>query len=91
MAISQNVKVAAVSLHPTGTMIIQTITIFEDPPGTEIGRSAYNRYVKNPHDDLTGEPDEVVALAATWWTPSRVAKYDAVVDSYLTGETPPEF
>tara|TARA_B110000503_G_scaffold81612_1_gene124782 strand:- start:26 stop:277 length:252 start_codon:yes stop_codon:yes gene_type:complete len=48
--------------------------------GVEISRS-YHRCVIAPNDDVTGEPQEVQALAALMHTPAVIAAYEAHVAS----------
>ena len=33
--------------------------------------------VLNPGDDVSGEPQEVQNICAIWWTPDRIALFDA--------------
>ena len=44
--------------------------------GEEVGRS-YHRHFVSPGDDLSGECDEVKAVAAALWTSGVIAAYQA--------------
>ena len=48
--------------------------------GVEISRS-FHRHVIAPSEDVTGEPQEVQALAALMHTPEVIAAYEAHVAS----------
>lgn len=45
--------------------------------GEVVKASTFRRYCLNPGDDLTGQPEQVVAIAGAVWTPSAVAAYAA--------------
>jgi len=55
--------------------------------GLEISRS-YHRHVIAPSDDVTGEPQEVQALAALMHTPEIIAAYEAHVAAQAPAPTP---
>lgn len=44
--------------------------------GEEVGRT-YHRHALVPGDDISGECDEVKAIAAALWTPEAIAAYQA--------------
>ncbi len=46
--------------------------------GVEIARS-YKRFLYNPGDDVTAEPQDVQAVASLIWTDEVVAAYEAAV------------
>lgn len=48
--------------------------------GVEVGRT-YHRHVKHPGDDMTGECDEMQAVAAVLWTPEVVAAYQGSLNA----------
>jgi hypothetical protein len=45
--------------------------------GDVVKASTYNRYCLPPGSDLTGQPEQVVAIANAVWTPEAVAAYAA--------------
>jgi len=44
--------------------------------GTEVGRT-YNRHVRSPGDDVSGDCAELQAVATALWTTEVVAAYEA--------------
>ncbi|MFY9350391.1 MAG: hypothetical protein WBL20_00620 [Sphingobium sp.] len=38
-------------------------------------------YVLSPGDDLSAQPGDVRAVCEAWWTPERVAQYQAIVQA----------
>jgi hypothetical protein len=47
--------------------------------GDVVKASTYNRYCLTPGSDLTGQPDQVVAIANAIWTPEAIAAYNASI------------
>lgn len=45
--------------------------------GDVVKASTFNRYCLAPGSDLTGQPEQVVAIANAIWTPAAVAAYAA--------------
>ena len=45
--------------------------------GETVKASTYNRYCLAPGSDLTGQPEQVVAIANAIWTPEAIAAYNA--------------
>lgn len=45
--------------------------------GEAVKASTFRRYCLHPGDDLTGQPEQVVAIANAIWTPAAVAAYAA--------------
>jgi len=64
---------------PNKTIQVRTTTVVEED-GTEIARS-YHRHVLHPGDDVTGEAQEVQAIANALWTTEVIAAYEASVAS----------
>jgi hypothetical protein len=48
--------------------------------GVEVGRT-YHRHVCAPGDDVSGECEELQAVAAALWTPEIVAAWESLVES----------
>ena len=42
-----------------------------------VALSTTRAYVLAPHDDVSGEPEEIQQACADWWTVARVAAWDA--------------
>jgi len=64
---------------PNKTIQVRTTTVVEED-GTEIARS-YHRHVLHPGDDVTGEAQEVQAIANALWTAEVIAAYEVSVAS----------
>ena len=47
--------------------------------GDVVKSSTYNRYCLTPGSDLTGQPEQVVAIANAIWTPEAIAAYNASI------------
>lgn len=47
--------------------------------GETVKAQTYNRYCLAPGSDLTGQPEQVVAIANAIWTPEAVAAYQASI------------
>lgn len=47
--------------------------------GETVKAQTFHRYCLAPGSDLTGEPDQVVAIANAVWTPEVIAAYEAQV------------
>ena len=45
--------------------------------GEKVKATTYRRYCLPPGSDLTGQPEQVVAIANAIWTPAAVAAYAA--------------
>ena len=45
--------------------------------GEVVKASTYRRYCLTPGSDLTGQPEQVVAIAGAVWTPAAIAAYAA--------------
>jgi hypothetical protein len=47
--------------------------------GETVKASTYRRYCLAPGSDLTGQPEQVVAIANAIWTPEAVAAYNTTI------------
>jgi len=72
----------------TETKLIDQITVVEHGivlyreatrimRGDELVAQTYHRTSLTPGQDLTGQPEKVVAIAQTAWTPQVIAAYQA--------------
>ena len=68
---------------PNQVIQIRTTTVVEED-GVELGRS-HHRNVVHPGEDVTGEPQEVQAIASALWTDEVVAAYQASVAASAPG------
>jgi len=67
----------------TAALVLQAlnenINLFYPPDqivdGDAVKASTFRRYVLPPGSDLTGQPEQVVAIANAIWTPAAVAAY----------------
>lgn len=75
MALTKEVKVDQVTVVENGIVQYREITrILED--GVQLSQT-YHRSSLAPASDLTGIPDNVVAICNVAWTPEVVAAYQA--------------
>ncbi|NBS68632.1 hypothetical protein EBT31_06915 [bacterium] len=51
--------------------------------GETVKAQTYNRYCLAPGADLTGQPEQVVAIANAIWTPEAIAAYNATQNSTI--------
>lgn len=70
---------------PNQVIQIRTTTVVEED-GVELARN-HHRHVVVPGDDVTGEVQEVQAIAAALWTADVISAYQAsIAASELGGE-----
>jgi len=66
-----------VEVTPNGTVQVRLANQILD--GDAVKAQTFHRYCLAPGCDLTGQPDQVVAIANAVWTPEVVAAYEAQV------------
>ena len=76
MAITKRIELKE-EILPSQVIQIRTTTVVEED-GVELARN-HHRHVVVPGDDVTGEADEVQAIAAALWTPEVIAAYEALI------------
>ena len=76
MAITKRTELKE-EILPNQTIQIRTTTVVEED-GVELARN-HHRHIVVPGQDVTGEPDEVQAIAAALWTPAVIAAYEASI------------
>ena len=76
MAITKRTELKE-EILPNQVIQIRTTTVVEED-GVELARN-HHRHVVVPGQDVTGEPDEVQAIAAALWTPAVIAAYEASI------------
>lgn len=75
MALTKEVKIDQITVTENGTVLFREVTrILED--GNLLSQT-YHRSSLAPAADLTGIPDNVVAICNVAWTPEVVAAYQA--------------
>ena len=68
---------------------VRVTTVIEED-GVELART-HHRHVVNPGDDISGEVDEVQAIAGVLWTPEVIAAYQAsIAPAVVPAEEPVE-
>jgi hypothetical protein len=75
MAITKETTVDQITIQENGIILYREATkIIED--GVELTKT-YHRTSLTPGQDLTGQPENVVAIANTVWTEEVIAAYEA--------------
>ena len=72
-------KIEIVDLGDWKVLQVRTATIVTDD-GAELSRT-FHRHVVSPNDDVSGESDEIKALATTYFTDDAKAKHKAAMES----------
>ena len=72
-------KIEIVDVGDWKVLQVRTATIVTDD-GAELSRT-FHRHVVSPNDDVSGESDEIKALATTYFTDDAKAKHKAAVES----------
>jgi len=77
MAINKQIILDQVTVEKNGVLQCrETVSIVED--GVELAKT-YHRFTLQPGQDLTGQPDRIVAVAQATWTPEVVAAFQAAL------------
>ena len=75
MAITKETVVDQITVTENGIVLYREATrIIEDG---KVLTQTYHRTSLTPGQDLTGQPDKVVAICNTAWTPEVIAAYQA--------------
>ena len=75
MSLTKLVVIDQITVTEYGVVLFREATkIFEN--GVELSKT-YHRSSLTPGQDLTGQPEKVVAIAQVVWTPEVVAAYQA--------------
>jgi DNA-binding transcriptional LysR family regulator len=83
MALTKEVAVDQITVTENGIVLYREATrIIED--GEEISKK-YHRTSLTPGQDLTGQPDKVVAICNAAWTPEVIAAYQAQQEANQIG------
>lgn len=88
MALTEATTQDKIEIVDAGTykvLQVRTATIITRDSGEEISRS-FHRHVVSPNSDVSGETDEVKALAAIYFTSDAKAAQTAAEAAALPGE-----
>jgi DNA-binding transcriptional LysR family regulator len=81
MALSETKVVDQITVTENGTILYREATrVLRD--GEQIAQT-YHRTSLIPAQDLTGQPENVVAIATAAWTPEVIAAYQAAQEESL--------
>lgn len=89
MALTKETVVDQITVTENGIVLYREATrIMED--GVQLSQT-YHRTSLTPGQDLTGQPDNVVAICNVVWTPEVIAAYQAeIAKNALPTQTPQE-
>ena len=76
-------KIEIVDMGDWKVLQVRTATIVTDD-GAELSRT-FHRHVVAPNDDVSGESDEIKALATTYFTDDAKAKHKEAMDAQAGG------
>jgi DNA-binding transcriptional LysR family regulator len=83
MALTKTTNIDQITVTENGIVLYREVTrILED--GVELSKT-YHRTSLTPAQDLTGVPDNVVAIANVAWTPEVIAAYQAQQEANRLG------
>ena len=79
MALTKEISIDQITINGNGIVLYRQATrIMED--GNQISQS-YHRNSLTPGQDLTGQPDNVVAICNLTWTDEVIAAYQAQIEA----------
>lgn len=77
MALTKETVIDQITVTENGIVLYREATrIMED--GVQLSQT-FHRTSLTPGQDLTGQPEKVVAIANVAWTPEVIAAYEAMV------------
>ena len=83
MSLTKTTSIDQITVTENGTVLYREATrIMED--GNEISKT-YHRSSLTPAQDLTGVPEQVVAICNVAWTPEVIAAYQAQQEAQQLG------
>ena len=81
MSLTKTTNVDQITVTENGIVLYREATrIMED--GNEISKT-YHRSSLTPAQDLTGVPEQVVAICNVAWTPEVIAAYQAQIEAQV--------
>ena len=75
MALSETKVIDQITVTESGVVLYREATRIMR--GDEVVAQTFHRTSLYPGQDLTGQPEKVVAIAQTAWTPQVIAAYQA--------------
>lgn len=82
MALTKEVAVDQITVTENGIVLYREATTIKED-GEEISKK-YHRTSLTPGQDLTGQPEKVVAICNVAWTPEVIAAYEAQLEANRT-------
>jgi DNA-binding transcriptional LysR family regulator len=83
MSLTKTTTVDQITVTENGIVLFREATrIMED--GNQLSQT-YHRSSLTPGQDLTGQPDNVVAICNVAWTPEVIAAYQAQIATQTPG------
>jgi len=83
MALTEVKVIDKIEVVENGTVQVREVTrIMKDD--NEIAHT-YHRWTLSPGQDLTGQPEKVVAICQVAWTPAVIAAYEAQQEANKLG------
>lgn len=79
MALTKEVAVDQITVTENGIVLYREATTIKED-GEEISKK-YHRTSLTPGQDLTGQPEKVVAICNVAWTPEVIAAYEAQLEA----------
>jgi hypothetical protein len=79
MALTKEVTVDQITVTENGIVLYREATTIKED-GEEISKK-YHRTSLTPGQDLTGQPEKVVAICNVAWTPEVIAAYEAQLEA----------
>jgi hypothetical protein len=73
--LTERTVISLFEVTPNGTIQVRLANQILD--GETVKAQTFHRYCLAPGSDLTGQPDQVVAIANAVWTPEVVTAYEA--------------
>ena len=83
MAITKEKVIDQITVTENGIVLYREATTIKED-GEEISKK-YHRTSLTPGQDLTGQPDKVVAICNVAWTPEVIAAYEAQQEANKLG------
>jgi hypothetical protein len=83
MALTKEVAVDQITITENGIVLYREATTIKED-GEEISKK-YHRTSLTPGQDLTGQPEKVVAICQVAWTPEVTAAYEAQQEANKLG------
>lgn len=77
--LTEKTTISLVEVTPNGAIQVRVANQILDDE--KVKAQTFHRYCLAPGSDLTGQPEQVVAVATAAWTPEVVAAYQAQLAS----------